>query len=119
VRYALLIYSDESRWAALTPDDFARAASAHAAYADELRGERRLVAGEPLQPTPAARSVRFAGSEPLVTDGPFAETKEQLGGFYLIEADSTDDATAWAKRMPVETGVTVEVRPVATMPEER
>jgi hypothetical protein len=118
VRYALLIYSDEHRWASWAAEDLARAATAHAAYADELRTGGKLVLGEPLQPTRAARSLRFEGAERVVTDGPFAETKEQLGGFYLIEAESLDEATSWARRMPVEPGVTVEVRPVAAMPVE-
>ena len=76
-----------------------------------------MVAGDALQPTSNATTVRVRDGEQLVTDGPFAETKEQLGGYYLIEAGSLDEATEWAAKLPGSHHGSVEIRPVVVFPE--
>jgi hypothetical protein len=83
----------------------------------DLRAEGRLLAGEELQPVSTATTVQVRDGDTLIADGPFAETKEVLGGFYLIEADSLDDAIDWAARVPAAHDGTIEVRPVVRRPE--
>jgi hypothetical protein len=114
----LLIYSDEDTWAHLSDEDRGRWMQDYGAYTDELRAAGAMVAGDALQPTSNATTVRVREGEELVTDGPFAETKEQLGGYYLIEADSLDEATAWAAKLPGARHGSVEVRPVLQVPAE-
>jgi hypothetical protein len=110
MRYALLIYDDESGWGDVTPEEGAQIMAEYNAFGQEL-GDR-IAAGDGLQPTATATTVRVRDGERLLTDGPFAETKEQLGGFYLVEAGSIDEAIEWAAKIPgVRTG-SVEVRPV-------
>ena len=109
MQYVLLIYDDPKQWENIEP-----------AQMESIYGEYMAVSqlpnttgGSQLQPTDTARSVRVKNGETIVTDGPFAETKEALGGFYVIEADSTAEAAAIAARVPsARMGGTVEVRPV-------
>jgi hypothetical protein len=82
----------------------------------ELRAAGKLQAAEPLMPTSTATSVRIRDGEALITDGPFAETREALGGFYLIDAKDLDEALAIAKRLPAVKIGTIEVRPVRPAP---
>jgi hypothetical protein len=112
MEYVLLIYGDERRWAAHTEEERERMHEEHGQFAAGLRWDGQMLFGEPLEPTSAARTLRG----PLVTDGPFAETKEQLGGFYAIEAESLDEAVAIARRIPGAREITVEVRPAARVP---
>ena len=116
MRYLLLIYGDEAAGAQMTQAEQEAEMGAWFAYTDELRNAGTLLAGEALQPTATATTVR-GGGQTLTSDGPFAETKEQLGGFYLIEAADLDEAIAWAGRMPhIPRGGAVEVRPVMELP---
>jgi len=109
MQYVLLIYDDPKQWENIAP-----------AQMESIYGEYMAVSqlpnttgGAQLQPTDTARSVRVKDGEALVTDGPFAETKEALGGFYVIEADSPEEAEQIAARVPsARMGGTVEVRPV-------
>ena len=112
MEYLLLIYNDEKAWAALPDEERAAIIRQYFALSDELRDHGAYVMGAPLQPTTTASTVRIRDDEWLVTDGPFAETKEQLGGYYLIEADSDDEARAWAAKIPAARYGSVEVRPV-------
>jgi len=114
VRYLLLIYGDEAAGAQMTEAEQAAEMGAWFAYTDELRNAGALLAGEALQPTATATTVRGGdGGQTLTTDGPFAETKEQLGGFYLNEAADLDEAAAWAAKMPhVPQAGAVEIRPI-------
>jgi hypothetical protein len=105
MRYLLLIYGDEGR-------EGAPRYAEYSALARDL-GDR-LVGGDELQPVATATSVRIRGGETLIIDGPFAETKEQLGGYFLIDADSLDEAIRWAERMPAARDGTVEIRPVVS-----
>jgi hypothetical protein len=109
VQYALLIYSAPGTIEALSDDE--REALTAEYYA--LRAEPEILGGAGLQPVTTATTVRLANGQPLVTDGPFADTKEVFGGFYLLEADDLDQATEMAARIPVlRLGGTVEIRPV-------
>jgi hypothetical protein len=115
MRYLALIYGDETWFERQSPD----AQAAHMArwneFSDAVQAAGVIRGGARLEPTPRARSVRRRGGGPLVTDGPFAETKEQLCGFLEFETGSLEDAVAWAERCPAADHGTVEVRPA--MPE--
>ncbi len=118
MQYMLLIYDDEAQWAGMSDDERSRLMGEYFTYTDELRQAGAFVAGDALQPTQSATSVRLRDGERLVTDGPFAETKEQLGGYYLIDVESLDDALAWAAKIPSARLGTIEVRPVMQIPAE-
>ena len=107
MQYMLLIYGDESRRGDGPPD-----LEPWIEYGEWLTGEGLMKAGDALQPTATATSVRAPDGEPIVSDGPFAETKEQLGGYYLIDAPDLDKALEAAKRCPGARFGTIEVRPV-------
>jgi hypothetical protein len=107
MKYALLIYDDESTWANATPDEQAAIYAEHSGLGAALAEKQAFVAGEQLAPTATATTVRTANGASVLTDGPFAELKEHLTGFYLIEAASLDEAIGYAKRL----SGTVEVRP--------
>ncbi len=112
MKYLLALYGDESRNADMTPEQSQEAIKHWDAYTAEAKAAGAFLGGEGLQPSMTATQVQFTDDgEPIVTDGPFAETKEQLGGFYLLECSDLDDAIAWAKKIPMPDG-TVEVRPV-------
>ena len=117
MQYMLLIYGDESGWETMSDADRAKVMKDYTDYTEELRSSGAMVAGDALQPTSNATTVRVRGDEQLVTDGPFAETKEQLGGYYLIEAGSLDEATEWAAKLPGSRHGSVEIRPVQVFPE--
>jgi len=113
MKYACLIYSDESD-AVANPDPtteaFAPIMAGYMAFGQEF--ESKILAGEPLESVSTATCVRVKDGETVTTDGPFAETKEQLGGFYVVEADDLDEAVAIASKIPHAAMGTIEVRPV-------
>jgi hypothetical protein len=112
MKYLLALIGDESPMADRTPEQMAEAMRAWDAYTNELRDSGAFLGGEGLQPSATATTVKLGQSgDPVVTDGPFAETKEQLGGFYLIDCSDLDEALDWAKKIPMPGGA-VEVRPV-------
>jgi hypothetical protein len=115
VQYMLLIYDDEQVWAGLSEADRGKIFQEYGAFTESILESGHFVTGAPLQPTSSATSVRLPESEQLVTDGPFAETKEQLGGYYLIEAENVDEAIEIAGRVPSAKLGTIEVRPVLEM----
>ena len=115
MQYALLIYDDESAFSQLTEQDSQAIMGEYGAYTQELRDRDAMRSGAPLRPTTTATTVRVRNGETLTTDGPFAETKEQLGGFYLIDAASLDEALEWAAKIPSARFGSIEVRPVAEM----
>ena len=92
--------------------------SQYGVFTNELRESGALVTADQLQPSTTATLVQVRDGETLTTDGPFAETKEQLGGYYLIEAESLDEAIDWAAKIPSARGGTIEVRPVVQLPAE-
>jgi hypothetical protein len=112
MKYLLTLWGDESRGADRSPEEAAEAMKAWDAYTKEAHGAGAFVGGEGLQPTATATTVQIReGGDPIVTDGPFAETKEQLGGFYLLDCKDLDEALEWARKIPMPGGK-VEVRPV-------
>jgi hypothetical protein len=112
MKYLLTIYADESRYASMTPEDSARLMSDYGAFGQEAQAAGVLLGGEGLQPTATATTVRVRDGETLFTDGPFAETREQLGGYYLLECADLDEAARWAAKIPDARDGAVEVRPV-------
>ncbi len=115
MQYMLLIYNDENAWAALSDAERESIVGDYFAFTGEIRESGNFVDGAPLHPTSTATAVRVRDGETLVTDGPFAETKEQLGGFYLVEAADADEAIALAARIPGAKYGTIEVRPVVAV----
>lgn len=108
MKYALLIYGAESQWNALSEAEQMAMFEKHGAYSEALVAAGVMVGGEPLDAAATAKRVTDNG----VQDGPYADTKEQLGGFYVIEADSLDAALDWAGKCPRLPGDQIEVRPV-------
>jgi hypothetical protein len=111
----LLIYNDENAYAALSDAERESIHGDYFTYTGEIRESGNFVDGAPLHPTATATAVRVRDGETLVTDGPFAETKEQLGGFYMVEAADADEAIALAERIPGAKYGTIEVRPVVAI----
>jgi hypothetical protein len=112
MRFLLLIYDDESGSDDGSPEQFAAMLAEYEAYDRAVQEAGVFVSGEGLQPSVTARTVRMRDGAPLHTDGPFAETREQLGGYYLLECADLDEAARWAERIPVPASGGVEVRPV-------
>jgi hypothetical protein len=108
MQYLALIYGDETRWQALSPEDRDRELAEYAA----LSQADVTVGGSELDGIATATTVRVRGDETLVTDGPFAELKEALGGYYVFECDSIDEACTWAAKIPAARHGAIEVRPV-------
>jgi hypothetical protein len=112
MRYMLLIYGDEQALSETERQDCYRES---AQLAHQIAAAGQFLATAPLQPTATATSVRVRGDKRLVTDGPFAETREQLGGYFLIDAGDLDEAIAIAGRIPGARWGTVEIRPVVEL----
>jgi hypothetical protein len=110
MKYLCTIYGDESQMANATPEQMNEMLAAYGAFGEEAGDV--ILGGEGLQPTSTATTVRVRDGERMLTDGPFAETKEQLGGFYLLECNSLDEAIDWAAKIPGAQFGSVEVRPV-------
>ena len=114
MKYLFALIGDESGNADRTPEEGQAAMKAWDAFTTETKDAGAFVAGEGLQPSATATTVRIPDrgqGDPVVTDGPFAETKEQLGGFYLLECADLDEAISWANKIPMFGG-SVEIRPV-------
>lgn len=112
MKYILLIYGDEREWTSMSREEMEKVYAAHGAYAEEMAAAGVMQGGAELQPVSTATSVRFEGGRPRTTDGPFAETREQLGGYYVIDVEDLDQAIHWAQKMPGMTEGTVEIRPL-------
>jgi hypothetical protein len=112
MRYALTIYTDESQRENATPEQVAQMSQAYGEVTREMEHEGILVAGDGLYPTSTATTVRVRDGQREVTDGPFAETKEQLGGFYVLDCKDLDEAISWAAKIPGSQFGSVEIRPV-------
>jgi hypothetical protein len=113
MRYMLLVYTDEK---AMNDAEREHCFVESARLARELHAKGQFVAASPLHSVTRASSVRVRDGKSLVTDGPFAETREQLGGFYIIEANDLDEAISVAARIPPASKGTIEIRPVMDMP---
>lgn len=120
MQYMLLIYEDEAAEAARSAEEQRASIDAHLALAARLRTESRFIAGDPLQPSATATTVRLDGGSGtkgrvLITDGPYADTKEQLGGFYIVKAEDLDQALADAAAIPSIGWGVIEVRPLLNL----
>jgi hypothetical protein len=115
MQYMLLIYGAEAAEQTLTESQAAEMMGAYRAYTEALRKAGVLVGGERLKPVSAATTVRVKGGKTEVLNGPYADTREQLGGYYLIDAPDLDAALSWAARCPGASHGTMEVRPVWAM----
>ena len=118
MKYLLALIADESRFAERTPEQQAESMRAWDAYTQAVIDAGVHLGGEGLQPSSTATTVRIqASGEPIVSDGPFAETKEQLGGYYLLDVADLDEAIKWAHKCPAATNGTVELRPIQEFPD--
>jgi hypothetical protein len=114
MKYMLMIYSDEKAWQNVSEADTGRIYGEYMAYTEEMKRTGVWLAGDALQPSSTATTVRNQGGKTIHVDGPFAETKEQLGGYYIVECKDLDEALRWAAKVP-DTGHglgSTEVRPV-------
>ena len=111
MKYLCLIYSDETKWTNAPKSDADAMMAEYGAYTDSIKKSKHYLAGEGLQPTQTATTVRIRNGKLSTTDGPFAETKEQLGGFYLVDAKDLNDAIQVASKIPGAKVGSIEVRP--------
>lgn len=112
MRYLCLIYEDEKWWEKATPADMEKGMADYTAFTDSIKKNGNYIGGEALQPTKTATSVTVRNGKVSTTDGPYVETKEQLGGYYLIKAKDLNEAVQVASRIPGAHHGTVEVRPI-------
>ena len=112
MKYLCLIYSDESQWPKLPKNDTEQMLEEYGVFGDSIRKSGHYIRGERLRPTADATTIRVRNGKTSTTDGPFAETKEQLGGFYLIEAKDLNEAIQIGGRIPGAKVGSIEVRPV-------
>src|SRR5690349_13100242 len=110
MQYLLLIYANEAQQGQMSQQEMGKMFAEYGAFSKDIKEKGHFVAGDALQPTQTATTVRVKNGKVIKTDGPFAETKEQLGGYYLIEAKDLDEATAIAARIPDAKTGSVEVR---------
>jgi hypothetical protein len=112
MKYLLAIYADEAEWNELGDEGRQAMYQEYAAVTEELGRRGMMIDGAELRPTTAATTVRIRDGRTLVTDGPFAETKEQLGGYFVVECESLDDAIEAAGKLPTARHGSIEVRPL-------
>jgi hypothetical protein len=112
MQYMALIYADEGSWSALSDEERARVVDRYQALAEAARAAGVLLGGDELGPTRDATTVRIRDGQTLVVDGPYAEAREALGGYFLFECETIDEAVDWAARIPAAERGAVEVRPV-------
>lgn len=115
MQYMLLIYDEEKAWAKMSQAEAGKMLSDYGAFTQAIKQSGHFQAGAPLQPTQTATTVRLREGRRITTDGPFAETKEQLAGYYLIDAKDLDEALAIAAKIPSASIGSIEVRPVRQM----
>ncbi|MCB9006915.1 MAG: YciI family protein [Ardenticatenaceae bacterium] len=112
MQYLLMIYTSEQQDAQRTPEENEANMSAYYNFTNEVREAGVMVGGEALHPTTAATTVRVRHGQTMSTDGPFAETKEQLGGYYLLNCENLDEAIQWAAKIPGAKDGSIEIRPI-------
>ncbi len=116
MQYLLLIYDDEKVWEAMPKEQSDAMFGAYMQFTKDVKASGHFVAGDALQPVHTATTVRVRDGKLTTTDGPFAETREQLGGYYLIEAKDLDEAVKIAAKIPSVTVGSIEIRPIQTYP---
>ena len=112
MQYLLMIYTNEQQEAQRTPEENEAVMGEYYAFTNDVRQAGVMVAGEALHPTTTATTVRVRNGQTTSTDGPFAETKEQLGGYYLLDCQNLDEAIKWAAKIPGAREGSIEIRPV-------
>jgi hypothetical protein len=112
MQYLLMLYAQEGQWNKMSPAEQQQGVAAYAAYTEALKNADAFRGGNRLQPTSTATTVRVTNGKSQVLDGPYAEAKEQLAGYYLIEAPDLDAALSWAAKNPGAHHGIVEVRPI-------
>ncbi len=112
MKYMLLMYANEAEGSKLTPEELQGMQQAWFTYMSEAKAAGVLLANDGLQPTTTATTVRVRNGKSLITDGPFAETHEQFGGFSLLKVDNLDEAIRWAERTPTAKYGSIEIRPL-------
>ena len=117
MKYALLIYAAERDWAQKSKEEQGRIYNEYMPYTVELKKSGKLLSCEPLDPTCTATTIRVRNGKTVPTDGPFAETKEQLGGIYVVDVKDLNEAMAWASKIPDARTGSIEIRPLMNVPE--
>ncbi len=112
MKYIVLIHGSEAAYATATEQERAQEMQEYNAVTAEITQSGKFISGESLQPTSTSTTVRIRDGKTLITDGPFAETKEQLSGYYVLDCKDLDEATAWAAKIPGAKTGSIEVRPV-------
>ena len=115
MKYLMMICGNEADEAKATPEQMKEIMGAYGAFTNEVKEKKIYVGGERLRPVSTATTVRVRGGKTSTTDGPFAETKEQLGGFYLLDCKDLDQAIEYAAKIPAAASGCVEIRPIWTM----
>jgi hypothetical protein len=115
MQYLLMIYEDEKLWSRMSEAERGKIFGEYMTFTEAIKKSGHWVAGAPLQPTETATTVRVKEGRTVSTHGPFAETREQLGGYYLVEAKDLDEATSLAARIPSSRWGSIEVRPIMKM----
>jgi hypothetical protein len=112
MKYALLIYEAEKSWASLSKEEQGRIFTEYMTFTEDLGKSGKMLGCEPLDPTSSATTLRVRNGKTVATDGPFADTKEQLGGVYVIDVKDLNEAMAWAAKIPGARTGCIEIRPV-------
>jgi len=112
MRYLLLIYGNEQAATEPTEEEMKAEMDAYNAFTKEVSDAGALLGGEALQPSSTATTVRVRNGQTTSTDGPFAETKEQLGGYYMVNSENLDEAIKWAAKIPGAKSGSIEIRPI-------
>ena len=115
MQYMILIYGGEQAWAGMSEAEMNEAFAAYMQYSKDLAAAGVMRGGASLQPVATATTVRVRGGKPATTDGPFAETKEQLGGYYIVDVPNLDEAIKWAAKCPGAAYGSIEVRPLGVI----
>ena len=117
MKYALLIYAAEKDWAEKSKEEQGSIYAEYWNYSGELKKSGKMISCEPLDPTSTATTIRVRDGKTVPTDGPFADTKEQLGGIYVIDVKDLNEAITWASKIPDARTGSIEVRPLMNIPE--
>jgi hypothetical protein len=115
MEFLMIIHADENGWAALTPEQQQAGAESYMKFSQDLQQKGQLLGANRLRPKKQAKTVRMQNGKAVVTDGPFAESKEQIGGYYVVKAADIDEAMKIAEKCPGATHGVVEVRPIWEM----
>ncbi len=117
MKYALLIYAAEKEWTEKSREEQGLIFKEYASYSAELQASGKMLSCEPLDPTSTATTIRVRSGKTVTTDGPFADTKEQLGGIYVIDVEDLNEAMAWAAKIPDARTGSIEIRPLMNVSE--